>query len=169
MCQFRQKRLSYEEFILKLKKKIIFEASPATLWAAPGTDSIGLEPFQPLILNHFKTETAFILAYCISLYVSADRPFMHLHTGKENIPDNLIHSGSSCNVGAAQQVVLWCLSLVSKISVLISSELSCMGRKHNLENTSLSHSPKSLTVPPPQPGHAHICVFAICGPWADVL
>lgn len=51
---------------------------------------------------------------------------MHIHTGKENIPDNLIHSGSSCNVGAAQQVVLWCLSLVSKISVLLSSELSFM-------------------------------------------
>lgn len=54
---------------------------------------------------------------------------MHIHTGKENIPDNLIHSGSSCNVGAAQQVVLWCLSLALKISVLISSELSFMKEK----------------------------------------
>ena len=63
-----------------------------------------------------QTGTAFILAYCISLYVSADGPFMHIHTGKENIPDNLIHSGSSCNEGAAQQVVLWCLSFEEKCS-----------------------------------------------------
>lgn len=27
---------------------------------------------------------------------------------------NLIHSGSSCNMGAAEQVVLWCRSLVSR-------------------------------------------------------
>lgn len=80
------------------------------------------------MLNPFETGTAFILAYCISLYVSADGPFMHIHTGKENIPDNLIHSGSSCNVGAAQQVVLWCLSLIS-ISVLLSSELSFMKKE----------------------------------------
>lgn len=124
---------SVEEFILnegkKREKKKFFEVSPATKWTAPGTDSIGLQPFQPLILNPFETGTAFILAYCISLYVSADGPFMHTHTGKENIPDNLIHSGSSCNMGAAQQVVLWCLSLVSKISVLISSELSCMTKR----------------------------------------
>lgn len=121
-------------------------------------------------LNPFKTGTAFILAYCISLYVCADGPFMHIHTSKENIPDNLIHSGSSCNVGAAQQVVLWCQSLVSKINVLISSELSCMRKKkiqYNLENTLLSN--KSLTGPPPQTGSAHSCVFAICRPCADVL
>lgn len=75
---------------------------------------------------------------------------MHIHTGKENIPDNLIHSGSSCNVGAAQQVVLWCLSLVS-------SELSCMKKKkHNLENTSISLS--HIINPPSQPGRAHMCI-----------
>ena len=48
---------------------------------------------------------------------------MRIHTGKENIPDNLIHSGSSCNMGAAQQVVLWCLSLVAKKNVLTSEQL----------------------------------------------
>ncbi len=102
---------------------------------------------NPFILNPFETGTAFISAYCISLYVSADGPFMHIHTGKENIPDNLIHSGSSCNVGAAQQVVLWCLSLVSKISVLIS-EFCGEKKEHNLENTSLSLSlPLSLSPP----------------------
>lgn len=59
---------------------------------------------------------------------------MRIHTGKENIPDNLIHSGSSCDMEAAQQVVLWCLSLVLKTSVPIYSNLSCMGKKeHNLE------------------------------------
>lgn len=79
-----------------------------------------------LILNPFKTGTAFILAYCISLYVSADKFVMQIHTGKENIPDNLIHSGSSCNVGAAQQVVLWCLSLALKIKVqFFFSKLRC--------------------------------------------
>ena len=104
------------------EERKIFEESPATQWTAPGTDSNDFQPSQPCILNPFKTRTAFILAYCISLYVSAYGPFMQTHTGKENIPDNLIHSGSSCNVGAAQQVVLWCLSFVLKISVLISSE-----------------------------------------------
>lgn len=137
--------------------------SPATKWTAPGTDSIGFQPFQPLILNPFETGTAFILAYCISLYVSADGPFMHTHTGKENIPDNLIHSGSSCNMGAAQQVVLWCLSLVSKISVLISSELSCMTKR---TKTKILLSPLIIINWPSSPTWTctYLCVLLYAGP-----
>lgn len=142
--------------------------SPATKWTAPGTDSIGLQPFQPLILNPFETGTAFILAYCISLYVSADGPFMHTHTGKENIPDNLIHSGSSCNMGAAQQVVLWCLSLVSKISVLLSSELSCMTKRTKtkiLLTLSLSLSQIIINWPSsPTWTCTYLCVLLYAGP-----
>lgn len=88
-----------------------------------------------------RQKTAFILAYCINLYASADGLIRQIHTGKENIRHNLIHSGSSCNVGAAQQVVLWCLSLVSKINVL-TSELNCMKNK----KIKYFH-PKSLTDP----------------------
>lgn len=53
---------------------------------------------------------------------------------------NLIHSGSSCNVRAAQQVVLWCLSLVLKCCDFfwVLWRKKTKQKKHNLENTSLS-------------------------------
>lgn len=116
-----QKRLSCEDFILNGGEKKSLKRSQPHNGPHQARTAWLTALLTPHILNPFETGTAFILAYCISLYISADGPFMHIHTGKENIPDNLIHSGSSCNVGAAQQVVLWCLSLVLKINVLNSS------------------------------------------------
>lgn len=84
------------------------------------------------------------------------------YTYIENIPDNVIHSGSSCNMGAAQQVVLWCLSLVSKTSLL-----NWVLWKNKRTYTLLSLPNHELALLP----NRHMCVrvFAICRPWADVL
>lgn len=135
------------------------------------------EHWPPALLT--MTGTAFTMVYCISLCESECGPFMHTHTDKENIPDNLIHSGSSCNTKAAQQVVLWCLSLNVKIKVSDFCLTPLNGKKeHNLEKILLSLSfsfSLSLVLSllhhnwPYSPTWTCTCVSAVCASRDNVL
>lgn len=99
---------------------------------------------------------------------------MHIHTGKRKI-SNLIHSGSSYNIRAAQQVVLWCLSLVLKCCDTEFHGKRKRGEKKRKNITQkILLSPRALhgcPLPSPLPKSklAHLSVFAVFRPWADMF
>lgn len=105
-------------------------------------------PSNPLVLNPFRDENSLHVGILHKLVPMCRWAIVYTYR-QRNVPDNLIHSGSSCNVGAAQKVVLWCPSLVLKISGLLTSELSFMKTKN---------CSQIMNWPSSQPWHACVCM-----------